>query len=80
MEWELNDMGLFLSPSILDRKSLSTIYIYLKRSVQTEIHLSEDKLLSFPQKDFFRSEGKCWCLLLYNPEVLGGTSDIVDTP
>ena len=35
--------------------------------------------LSFSLKDLFRSQEKCWCLLLYPSEVLGGTSDVLCT-
>ena len=52
--------------------------MYIGAIFKQEITYFEDKRSSFSLKDIFRSEGKCWSLLLYPPEVLGGASDVCE--
>ena len=54
-------------------------FLHLRVLFKHKITFFEDMLSSFSLKHFFGSEGKCECLLLYPPEVLGGASNVLCT-
>ena len=51
-------------------------YIFLGVLCKQNVTCLGDKLSTFLQKAFFRSQGNCWCLQFYTLEALGGASDV----